>query len=104
MPPKVSPRTKQLVEKIFGPKRVDEAVQWLEDECGNNLPSCDKADEYEMERIRFAVLKLSKGDIRKLLAAIDEARTDWRDLFMAADFGYDVNAHETWAKNILELS
>jgi hypothetical protein len=102
MPPKVSPRTKQLVEKIFGPKRVDEAVQWLEDECGNNLPSCDKADEYEMERIRFAVLKLSKGDIRKLLAAIDEARTDWRDLFMAADFGYDVNAHETWAKQILE--
>ena len=101
MPPKLSPRTRQLVEKIFGPKRVDEAVQWLEDECGDNLPSCEKHDEYQMERIRFAVLKLSKGDIRKLLAAIDEARMDWRDLFMAADFGYDVNAHELWARKIL---
>lgn len=102
MPPKLSSRTRQLVEKIFGPKRVDEAVQWLEDECGNNLPSCDKADEYGMERIRFAAIKLSAGNIQKLLAAIDEARMDWRDLFMAADFGYDVNAHEEWAKNILE--
>jgi len=78
MPPKLSPRTRQLVEKIFGPKRVDEAVQWLEDECGNNLPSCDKADEYEMERIRFAAIKLSAGNIQKLLKAIDEARMDWR--------------------------
>ena len=104
MPPKLSPRTRQLVEKIFGPKRVAEAVQWLEDECGDNLPFCKKHDEYQMERIRFAVLKLSQGNIQKLLAAIDEARMDWRDLFMAADFGYDVNAHELWAKDILEKS
>lgn len=55
-----------------------------------------------MERIRFAVLKLSQGNISKLLRAIDEARIDWRDLFMAAGFGYDVNAHETWAKEILD--
>lgn len=104
MSPKLSPRTRQLVEKIFGPKRVDEAAQWLEDECGHNLPFCEKHDEHQMERIRFAVLTLSQGDIRKLLAAIDVARMDWRDLFMAADFGYDVNAHELWAKDILEKS
>ena len=104
MSPKLSPRTRQLVEKIFGPKRVAEAVQWLEDECGTNLPSCEHHDEYQMERIRFAVLKLSQGNIQKLLAAIDEARMDWRDLFMAADFGFDVNAHDIWAKDILEKS
>ena len=102
MPPKLSSRTRQLVEKIFGPKRVDEAVQWLEDECGNNIPFCDDHDEYQMERIRFAAIKLSNGNIQKLLEAIDEARIDWRYLFMAADFGYDVNAHEEWAKKILE--
>jgi hypothetical protein len=101
MPPKLSPRTRQLVEKIFSPKQVDEAVQWLEDECGNNIPFCQDHDEYQMERIRFAVLKLSEGNINKLLRAIDEARMDWRDLFMAADFGYDVKAHEKWAKEIL---
>lgn len=102
MPPKLSPHTMQLVEKFFSPKQVAEATQWLEEECGNNIPSCDHHDEYQMERIRFAVLKLSQGNINKLLKAIDEARMDWRDLFMAADFGYDVNAHEKWAKEILD--
>ena len=101
MPPILSPRTRELVEKIFNPTQVAEAVQWLEDECGNNIPSCDKHDEYQMERIRFAAIKLSKGNMKKLLAAIDEARMDWRDLFMAADFGHDVSAHEQWAKEIL---
>ena len=101
MPPELSPRTKELVERIFSPKQVVEAMYWLEEECGNNLPSCKNHGPYEMERIRFAVLKLSQGNINRLLRAIDEARMDWRDLFMAADFGYDVNAHEEWAKEIL---
>src|SRR5574342_447599 len=102
MPPQRRARTRQLVEKIFSPKEVAEAVQWLEEECGNNIPFCQDHDEYRMERIRFAVLKLSQGDINKLLRPIDEARMDWRDLFMAADFGYDVNAHEQWAKETLD--
>lgn len=102
MPPKLSPRTRQLVERVFGPKRVAEAAQWLEDECGDNLPFCEHHDEYDMERIRFAAIKLSEGNMQNLLDAIDEARMDWRDLFMAADFGYDVNAHEKWATEILE--
>jgi len=29
---------------------------------------------------------------------------DWRDLFMAADFGRDVIAHEKWAEEILKHS
>lgn len=101
MPPKLSPRTMLLVSKIFEAEKFEEVVQWLEDECGNKIPFCDKYDEFQMERIRFAVLKLSEGKIKKLLRAIDEARTDWRDLFMAADFGHDVTAHEKWAKEIL---
>jgi len=99
---KLSPRTRQITEIIFSAKGLTEAIQWLEEECGNNLPSCENDDEYEIERIRFAVLKLSKGNIQKLLEAIDLARMDWRDLFMSAGFGYDVNAHEKWAKEILE--
>ncbi len=102
MPPKLSPRTRQLVEKVFGPKRIAEAAQWLEDECGDNLPFCEGEDEFQMERIRFAAIKLSEGNVQKLLEAIDEARMDWRDLFMAAGFGYDVDAHELWAEEILK--
>ncbi|MCI0550743.1 MAG: hypothetical protein L0287_07295 [Anaerolineae bacterium] len=101
MAPQLSPRTKQLVEIFFSQKDTAEASQWLEEECGNNLPSCGQQDEYGMERIRFAAIKLSKGNLLKLLKAIDEARMDWRDLLMAADFGFDVNAHENWVKDIL---
>jgi len=104
MTPKLSPRTKQLTEIIFPADQVEEAIQWLVDECGNNIPFCSKHDEYQMERIRFAVLKLSSGNIPKLLGAIDEARTDWRDLFMAAGFGHDVKAHEKWAEEIMKLT
>jgi hypothetical protein len=78
-----------------------EATHWLEDECGNNLPFCDTLDSYGMERVRFAAIRLSKGNVHKLLQAIDEARMDWRDLLMATGFGDDVQAHEAWAKDIL---
>jgi hypothetical protein len=47
-----------------------------------------------MERVRFAVLKLSGGDLEKLRKAIKLAQTDWRDLLMAAGFGHDVNVYK----------
>ena len=102
MPPKLSPRTRELVEKIFSPGQVAEATTWLEDECGNNIAFCENYDEFQLERMRFAAIKWSNGDIRKLLEAIDLARIDWRDLFMAAGFGHNVKAHEKWAKETLE--
>jgi len=49
-----------------------------------------------MERIRFAVLKLSEGNIEKLVQGIELAQTDWRDLLMMAGFGEDVEAHDKW--------
>lgn len=101
MTPKLSPRTARLVEKIFSERDIAEATHWLEEECGKNLPFCDSCDEFQMERIRFGAIKLSAGRINKLLQAIDLARMDWRDLLMASDFGYDVAAHEIWAKEIL---
>ena len=55
-----------------------------------------------MERVRFAAIKLSEGDIHKLQEAIVDARIDWRDLLMAAGFGSEVDAHTTWAKEILQ--
>ena len=101
MAPPLSPRTKQLVEIFFSAKDISEASLWLEEECGNNLPSCNQQDEHGMERIRFAAIKLSKGNLLKLLQTIDEARMDWRDLLMAADFGFDVNSHENWVKDVI---
>ncbi len=102
MPPILSPHTKQLVEIIFSPKDAVEASQRLEQEYGDNLPFCKGYNEYKMERIRFAAIKLSQGNIPKLIKAIGLARRDWRDLLMAAEFGQQLDAHEIWAKAILE--
>ena len=68
----------------------------LETEIGQNIPFCDEATPEDMERIRFAVIRLiaennmSESDVIKL------AKTDWRDLLMAADFGYNTGSHLTW--------
>ena len=102
MTPRLSSLTKQLIEVIFDPRDRAEASQWLEQECGNNLPFCNDYDEHKMERIRFAALKLSQGEVTKLLRVIDLARRDWRDVLVAADFGNHLDAHELWAKEVTE--
>lgn len=59
-------------------------------------PDLENLNQIELERFRFAVLKLSQGRLDILRRAIDLAQSDWRDLLMAADFGYDVTAHNRW--------
>ena len=49
-----------------------------------------------LERIRFAALKLSNGDLGELRQAVQIAGIDWRDVLVAAGFGHDLRAHERW--------
>ena len=93
----LSEKTERLIARLF----VDEATRntvrdRLEAECGNGIPFCETSGPEDLERIRFAVLKLSNGDINELDRAIDLANIDWRDLFMAAGFGRDLDAHNAW--------
>ena len=74
----------------------------LEVQCARNLPSCANADAKSLERLRFAALKFSRGELKRLSHAIQEAQTDWRDLLMAADFGLDVDAHRIWLQELRE--
>ncbi len=99
---KLSPNTQALVEKLFIPSEQSDVIKWLVEDCGNNLPFCKDSDEYQMERIRFAVLKLSKGDTFKLLEAIELAKKDWRDVLVWSGFGNDLDAHDKWAEQILK--
>ena len=98
----LSERTEALLARVFpdaGPQaRVREA---LLARCGRGVAFCDDGTPESMERIRFAVLKLSEGDLRKLEPAIALANLDWRDPFMNAGFGHDVNAHQRWADSVL---
>jgi hypothetical protein len=92
----LSPNTLARLEILFGPKRRDAARQLLETECADNLPLGGGQDMFGLERVRFAVLKLSGGKLEKLRREIEEAKKDWRDTLMAAGFGHDVKAHERW--------
>jgi len=99
----LSKTTEQLVEIIFAPEERDNVCQMLIQQCGNNLPFLGEADEYKLERFRFAALKLSHGNVEALSRAVRLAQKDWRDLLMAADFGNYLQAHEKWAQSILEI-
>jgi hypothetical protein len=39
---------------------------------------------------------LSEGSLGKLCAAVKLAKTDWRDLLVAAGFADSVDAHKNW--------
>ena len=74
----------------------DLACELLIQECGDNLPLSTSASSAGIERIRFAVLKLSAGDLNQLQRAIDLAQTDWRNVLVATGFDDDVTAHHPW--------
>ena len=92
----LSPETEARLEILFGPKRRDAARELLETECADNLPSHQSSDMFTLERVRFAVLKLSSGNLEDLRREVEAAKLDWRDTLMAAGFGGDVKAHELW--------
>lgn len=92
----LSEGTRDRVKALFGPDTEARVVQLLAEDCGSNLPFCEQATPTSSERIRYAVLKLSGGNLEELGRAIEQAKTDWRDVLVAAGFGDDVTAHHKW--------
>jgi hypothetical protein len=92
----LTPETMKRLEYLFSGKGREEAVLLLERECSNNLPSLERLTPVELQRFHFAALRLSKGDLRLLRRAVEEAKQDWRDLLMAAGFGESCDAHWSW--------
>lgn len=92
----LSKATTERVESLF---QGDDAVmvcRRLADECGDNLPFCEKATPETSERVRYAVLKISSGNVEKFERALALAKQDWRDVLVAAGFANDVTAHARW--------
>ena len=94
--PLLSPATEKRIGLLFSPHERELVRTLLVDKCGNNLPGHENAGAEELDRIRFAALKLSEGDLAKLEKVLRLAGTDWRDLLMAAGFGDDSTAHLRW--------
>jgi len=92
----LSTGTVQRVALLFTAADRELVTTLLIQDCGNSLPDWETADPVRLERIRFAVLKLSGGDLNAFQRALDLAKTDWRDALMAAGFGEDPQAHKTW--------
>ena len=93
---RLSSETEWRVTFLFPRDQREQARTMLQDECGNNLPFCQNQNESEMERIRFAALKLSGGNLNRLQKAVQFAKKDWRDLLIAAGFADDINIHRSW--------
>ena len=97
MPPvPLSSETARRLEALFHGSDRETARVLLVNECAANLPLWVNATESGLERIRYAVLKLSSGDPAELKRAVKQAQVDWRDVLVAAGFAHDTRVHEEW--------
>jgi hypothetical protein len=94
--PQLSPETERRLDLLFAPAIRERARKILLEECGNNLPFLENLDATAMDRFRFAALKLSCGNLDRLRDAVRLAKTDWRDLLVAAGFAERIDAHASW--------
>jgi hypothetical protein len=92
----LSTRTLAIAKSLFSESDSKIVESLLLECCANKVPGCDDWSQDDLERIWISVLKLSDGNVNKLLDAIKLANTDYRDLFMSAGFGYDSQAHRLW--------
>ncbi len=90
--------TQAAVERIrvLFPDAQQEVVDLLRRDCADNLPLWKPTTPEALDRIRFAVLKLSGGRLDRLRKAIRQAQVDWRDVLMAAGFGESLTANVNW--------
>ena len=99
----LSDRTKRIIERMFPAADWRRAGGLLESGCAENLPLVREHNPtpQSLERLRFAVIKLSGGSINKLRETLVIAQHDWRDVLMAAGFGHSLEEHNRWAETIL---
>jgi hypothetical protein len=88
--------TRDRVRRLFPQAQWTTVEDLLRDECGDNLPLLKATSADLVERIRFAVLKLSQGDLNRLQRHIKGAKHDWRDVLMASGFAHHLTAHKDW--------
>jgi hypothetical protein len=95
----LSATTREVLERVFPPERQAEAAEVLMEGCGKNLPGYQNANEQQLERVRFAVLRLSRGNVERLRNAVERARSDWRDVLTESGFE-TLTAHQEWGREV----
>ncbi len=88
--------TTRRIAALFPAAQRPDVGSLLVAECGHTLPFADTLGTAGIERIQFAVLKISSGSLDRLWAAVELAQQDWRDSLVGAGFGDDVRYHLAW--------
>ncbi len=96
-------RTRSHIAALFAPADRDAASFVLMSRCGEQLLGMAQASPDDLERIRFAALRRSRGRLRELNDAVSLAETDWRALLAAAGFADDPAAHLRWTLDISKV-
>jgi hypothetical protein len=99
MPIPLSKRCLLLAQVLWSEPRLSQMTARLIAEASENIPFHDKSTSNEMDRIRFSIMKLASMPIADDDAIFDLAKRDWRDLFMAAGFGWSEDEHLRWYKS-----
>jgi hypothetical protein len=86
----------RVVERVLAPEHWASAKALLQMRCGSGLPLMGQATPEQLDRLRFAVLKLSQGSMSELSRAVELANIDWRDVLVAAGFANSLSAHRVW--------
>ena len=94
----LSQNTLNLVYSLYETSEAQKVCERLDNECGTEALLCEGWTPRQMDRIRYAVLRLATEKDMCLDSAINLAKSDWRDLLLAAGFGNDLDAHEKWAR------
>lgn len=92
----LSDDTTDRLRRVFPGADAARAETLLLERCGDTLPLVKTSYADLAERIRFAVLKLSGGDIAALERHIANAEKDWRNVLVAAGFASGLEAHKKW--------
>ena len=92
----LSDATAKRVRVLFPGSDRLRVTKLLAEECAENLHLSHIGRAALVERIRFAVLKLSAGNIDELRRHVEVAKTDWRDVLVAAGFAESLTEHLEW--------
>jgi|SRR5579859_750698 len=96
---RLSPKLIAKVHELFPPDEVPLVAVALEAQCGSGLPLIASLGAHGIDRIRCAVLKLSRGSLEDLLSSIRMANADWRNVLVASGFAEDALLHLSWLDN-----
>ena len=101
MPIPLLVHTTNLIEALFNDPLMQRVVDALVNEVSDGIPFCSNETPEGMDGTRFAVTKLIAEDVKNFEYAAQEAKTDRRDLLMAAGFGYSVEEHNRWYQRVV---